>query len=295
MLYEIEDLLVGQVEYRPSKNIKSPYVADVILQNSENKYDIIMDDGKKQNVLAHTASLGCGGLVDNGSSILLVKFPKKDKAESSKCDHKIYLSIYKETDKNKETIVGIHPKLAEDLVESALKQNYLKKLQNIVSYCREKTIRIGDKVNSRFDFTGVDADGKLFIMEVKNVPLAYYEDITAKERKKMDFSERDFDSKVAYFPDGYRKTVNETISPRALKHIEELAYIKKISEKTRCIMCYVIQRTDVNRFTASKIDKQYKDAFHKAIESGVEIITMVVKWSSTGKAEFVRDDLPIQM
>jgi DNA-binding sugar fermentation-stimulating protein len=60
-------------------------------------------------------------------------------------------------------------------------------------------------------------------------------------------------------------------------------------------MCYVIQRTDVNRFTASKIDKQYKDAFHKAIESGVEIITMVVKWNSTGKAEFVRDDLPIQM
>jgi hypothetical protein len=31
----------------------------------------------------------------------------------------------------------------------------------------------------------------------------------------------------------------------------------------------------------------------EAIESGVEIITMVVKWTREGESYFVRDDLPI--
>ena len=58
-------------------------------------------------------------------------------------------------------------------------------------------------------------------------------------------------------------------------------------------MCYVIQRTDVNRFTPSIIDPEYKTAFNDAVASGVEIITMVVKWNENGVAEFVCDDLPI--
>jgi len=84
-------------------------------------------------------------------------------------------------------------------------------------------------------------------MEFKNVPLADYEDVTAKERAKMDFSDREFNSKVAYFPDGYRQKNSDPVSPRALKHIRELTLIKR-ETKTRCIMCYVIQRTDVDRF-----------------------------------------------
>jgi len=129
-------------------------------------------------------------------------------------------------------------------------------------------------------------------MEVKNVPLADYEDVTAKERKQMSFDHRDINSKVAYFPDGYRKKTTDPVSPRALKHINELALIKRMS-KTRCIMCYVIQRTDVNRFQPSVIDPGYRNAFVQAVNSGVEIITMVVQWTREGNAYFIRDDLDI--
>ena len=100
------------------------------------------------------------------------------------------------------------------------------------------------------------------------------------------------DKKVAYFPDGYRKKSTDPVSPRALKHIKELTLIKNES-KTRCIMCYVIQRTDVNRFQPSVIDPVYRDAVKEAINAGVEIFTMVVKWTKDGNAYFVRDDLPI--
>jgi DNA-binding sugar fermentation-stimulating protein len=82
------------------------------------------------------------------------------------------------------------------------------------------------------------------------------------------------------------------VSPRALKHIRELTLIKKES-KTRCIMCYVIQRTDVDRFQPSIIDPEYRNAVKEAMDAGVEIITLVVKWSRDGEAQFIRDDLPI--
>ena len=139
-------------------------------------------------------------------------------------------------------------------------------------------------------------------MEIKNVPIAYYEETPyiknkkskkeEKFKKEIDYSTRSFDSKVAYFPDGYRKKSTDPVSPRALKHINELALIKRMS-KTRCIMCYVIQRTDVDRFQPSIIDPEYRNAVKEAIDAGVEIITMVVKWSKDGIAQFIRDDLPI--
>jgi len=129
-------------------------------------------------------------------------------------------------------------------------------------------------------------------MEVKNVPLADFDDITAVERKKKNYSDRTFNSKIAYFPDGYRKKTKDPVSPRALKHIRELTLIKKES-KTRCIMCFVIQRTDVESFQPSIIDPEYRKAFYEAIEAGVEVITLVVKWNREGEAYFIRDDLPI--
>jgi DNA-binding sugar fermentation-stimulating protein len=60
-------------------------------------------------------------------------------------------------------------------------------------------------------------------------------------------------------------------------------------------MCYVIQRTDVDRFQPSIIDPEYRSAFKEAMESGVEIITLVVQWTREGEAYFVRDDLPISL
>ena len=287
LLMNIDNLIEGKIIKRPSKIIKSPYVADILpVTQSEEINDT-------NEILGHTASLGCCGLADTGATILMTKIKQKAKDnEKIKCTYRVYLSCYIDKERNQETIVGIHPKLAEDLTEQALTRNYLSKLQNIKTYKRETVLYVEGKVDSRFDFSGIDENGIPFIMEVKNVPLADYEDITAVERKKRNYSTCDFGAKVAYFPDGYRKKTSDPVSPRALKHIRELTLIKKES-KTRCIMCYVIQRTDVDRFTISVIDPEYREAVRVAVESGVEIITMVVEWRRDGAAYFVRDDLPI--
>jgi DNA-binding sugar fermentation-stimulating protein len=274
MILKIEGLVEGQIVKRPSKLIKSPYVGDAIINNLE--------------FLAHTAALGCCGLCETGSTILFA--PMKNKDDPTKCMYSAQLSIINE--KNNEIIIGIHPKLAEELTEKCLTNNYLSILKNVKAYKRETVIYVENKVDSRFDFSGIDENGVPFIMEVKNVPLADYEDICAKDRKGKCYDDLEYNTKVAYFPDGYRKKSSDPVSPRALKHIRELTLIKKES-KTRCIMCYVIQRTDVDRFQASVIDPQYREAVKLAVDAGVEIITLVVEWRRDGTAYFVRDDLPI--
>ena len=279
LLYKLENLIEGTVVKRPSKFIKSPYVADVLINSGE-------------EVLSHTPSLGCCGLAEVSSTVLMSSSNlKKTNKANKQCSYILYLSIILE--KGKEQIIGIHPKLAENLVESALNKNCLSKLTNIQKYRRETTIHVKDKINSRFDFTGIDENGIPFIMEVKNVPLADYEDLPkAKKTERRDYSKFQLDSKVAYFPDGYRKKSSEPVSPRALKHIKEMTLIK-LESKIRCIMCYVIQRTDVNRFQPSIIDPEYREAVKTAISSGVELIILVVSWNRQGEAYFIRDDLPL--
>lgn len=227
ILMKLDDLIEGTIIKRPSKIIKSPYVADIIAIPKQN-----------EEILGHTASLGCCGLADIGATILMSKIQGKKTKEKPKCSYRVYLSCFIDKERNQQTIVGIHPKLAEDLTEQALTGNYLSKLQNVKTYKRETVIYVEDKVDSRFDFSGIDENGLPFIMEVKNVPLADYEDITAIERKKRNYSGRDFDSKVAYFPDGYRKKATDTVSPRALKHIRELTLIKKrIQNSLYYVLC----------------------------------------------------------
>ena len=128
MLFKIDNLIEGSIIKRPSKIIKTPYVADVIPLN------------QSLEILAHTAALGCCGLADTGAKILMSSIPKpktnkiikyKNKNQLS-CSYRVYLSILKE--KNKEIVIGIYPKLAEQIVESAIKNNFLSKLKKKLVY-----------------------------------------------------------------------------------------------------------------------------------------------------------------
>jgi len=284
MLMKLAAVVAGIVLKRPSALIRSPYVADVLL-----------DDGR--TVLAHSAALGCCGLSDKDARIWLQPMPTKKTTDATKCSHRICLSTVYDTVRGKSVNIGIFPKYAEELAEKALVGNYLRCLQGIREYRREAVVKVDGLVDSRFDFSGIDAQGCPFLMEIKNVPLADYEDIVP--RKSGSYADRDFYEKVAYFPDGYRKKASDPVSPRALKHIRELTTIRGMS-KTRCILCFVVQRSDVNRFTASVADPEYKAAFEDARRGGVEIVVMVIEWriveeagSYSSEAWFVCDDLAI--
>ena len=160
-LYQVPNVSSATVIKRPSKTCKTPYVADVQLENDEATH------------MAHTACLGCGGLVDAGKEIVM----KEVSNTKNVCKYRV--SFAKVQERGMEHIVGVDPKLAEDMVEVALQKNYISTLKDVKEYQREKKF-----LNSRFDYCGVDANNVPFIMEVKNVPLADYVDCLAKEKKK---------------------------------------------------------------------------------------------------------------
>lgn len=268
LILNIGQFYSGEVIKRPSQYCKTPYVADVIIENEE--------------YMAHTAALGCCGLADKNAKVLMTKVENK----KNKCKYKILVSHVFERDEN--YLVGIDPKMAETIIDNCLKLDYLTNISSN-NYEREKTF-----LNSRFDFTGIDSNGKKFILEVKNVPLADYVDCTLKEKKGLCFKDRKINDKISYFPDGYRKKKNEPVSERAIKHINELKEIK-IENNYRTILCFVIQRDDVSSFQPSKIDLFYRKAVQEAVSYGVELMTVVCKWDINGNLYYVKQDLPINV
>ena len=274
-MYQLTQLTYGKIIKRPSASCKTPYVADVTI------------NGQESSVLAHTPALGCCGLSDKDSYVFMTQATSKNI-----CSYKVQLASLYEPKIGKNILIGINPKLAEELVMSSLQQNLLGFLKDLKSFQREKKI---ENTNSRFDFVGIDVDDKPFVMEVKCVPLADYVDCTAKERKAYSdesFENVPYNQKIAYFPDGYRKKAKDPVSPRALKHLNDLMMLS--NEGTyRTIMCYVIQREDVSSFQPSVIDESYRNMFYKAQEAGVEMHAIQFVWNEDGSVKLINDDLII--
>lgn len=270
-LYALDSVFEGCILSRPSRKCKSPYVADVRI----NEFD--------EELLAHAPSLGCGGLCQSNMNVIMtqVEDPKI-------CDFTI--QIAKINEKNNEILVGVNPKNAEKIVHRVLYLDLIQSLQHNSNITAE--YKYG---KSRFDFHLIDHNGIETFIEVKSVPLADYEDIEKKERKDKNYDHLEYDQKVSYFPDGYRKKKNDPVSPRALKHINELSQIKKErKDNVRCIMIYVIQRNDSKVFQPSIVDPIYRSAFIDAQDSGVEMIAIQTSWNKEGECFFERE-MPINI
>ena len=88
MLYQLEELIEGLVIKRPSKFIKTPYVADVLINDNS--------ELERKEIIAHSASLGCCGLADANARVLMSAMPPSKTKNPIKCSHRIYLSVCKE-------------------------------------------------------------------------------------------------------------------------------------------------------------------------------------------------------
>ena len=219
----------------------------------------ITTNAKAEKVLIHTPSLGCCGLAEKGATVLCSPM-----TGSGKCAYWAELSLHSLTN----TWVAVNPKLSEHVINELMKKNTLYYLKSLKWHRREKTI-----LNSRFDFIGVDGEGCPFINEVKHVPLAT-------------------DDGVAYFPDGWRKKKGDPVSPRAIKHLEDLIAIKKQS-RTRCILTFVVHRADAIAFKPARSDPIYLEVIRRAWREGVEIYAIKATWAWPNFASDADERLPI--
>ena len=250
-LYSLPKALIkATVIARPSKKIKSPYLADINI------------DGKEY--LCHSGALGCSGHIIAGSTVwVLEKSPSA--TTTTKSTHEIYL-----IEEANGTLIGCHP-----LVANKIAQQYLKTHLSMKDICAEKKIN-----DCRFDFIA-KSDEKPTIIEVKTVPIADYYDGTTKEVQEYLKTNNQVAQKIAIFPyctvAGKRTVSKEPLSERALKHVESLT---GLVTTYKCMLLFIIQRNDVSKFCISKLDIQYKEACKKALAAGVIIKAISVRWDN---------------
>ena len=276
-LLQLVGLSTGRIICRPSAVLHSHSVADVLCDQVH----------PTQPIQCYSSLQDCSGLVQDGMEVF-VAYTSDKKDIHPKCSHIIYLSVFQEGPN--EQIIAVYPKVAHELVECALEKNYITVLKNMKQFKRDIPMFVEDKINTRFDFCGICEDDIPFLIKVTNVPFADYSDLPVKERKKKDYSRKNKDSKIALYPDfNHRKSI---IDAETMKCIQDMTTIKRESV-IRCILCYVVQRTDTDRFQPSAHDEAYRVVLREAVEAGIIIMPIMVSWTRDGKAYFIRDDLPV--
>jgi sugar fermentation stimulation protein A len=143
-----------EVLHRPSKSIKSPYVADIRLE-----------DGSQ--ALCHTPGLGCCGLVSTGKTIYV------SKAANPKAKTAYTAQMAECTDAEGTYYVGIHP-----MVSQAMAAKLLDRIHPTAIWKSEVKI----DAHTRLDFVGTTAEGKKIYVEVKNAMISLCSNLRASRR-----------------------------------------------------------------------------------------------------------------
>jgi sugar fermentation stimulation protein A len=155
-------------------------------------------------------------------------------------------------------LIGVHPALANRVVESAIGRQAIPSLADYAELRRE--VRYGER--SRIDMLLTDPERPPCYIEVKSVTLA--------------------EDGVARFPDA--------VTTRGRRHLEELMAI--VGEGKRAVSFHLVVRGDCAQFgTADTVDPEYGKTLRKARAAGVEVMA----WQASVAPEGIRveRELPI--
>lgn len=240
------EIIEANIINRPSKIIKSPYIADIEI-NSKNE-------------LAYNPSLSLGGLIDKNTNIFV-----------SKCNSNCRKSKYTiELIKHNKIIIGTNPLFANKIFS-----NFYKKFNEFKDYeIEKKEISV---YGSRLDFL-LQKSNKKFYVEIKNVPLVKIENnITTsifpdgyKKSSNLCISDRAYKHIVDLIKlknEGYRVSLvfiiqrsdSDIFSPNYIKDkiyseklkeaynkgVEIYAYKFKWSIRNNIAKCKFIKRIDI--------------------------------------------------
>lgn len=247
-LYTLPTLVKASVLHRPSKTIKSPYVADIVLE-----------DGTI--ALCHTPGLGCSGLVATGRTIYVTK------ATGPKCKTAYTAQLSECTDAEGLYYVGIHP-----MVSQQIAGKLLDRISTAVTWKSE--VRIN--THTRLDFVGTTSTGKKIYVEVKNAMITHSTEARATRR--------------AIFPEGYRKSKTEPISPRAVKHAETLAELVKVPDTEAAYLVFIVPRNDCSGgLELNSLDPIYCTAVSNAMLEGVIVKVFALNFAKDGSITFEKE------
>jgi DNA-binding sugar fermentation-stimulating protein len=233
MLHTISgDLIRATVVKRPSASIKSPYVADIVLE-----------DGT--TALCHTPSLGCCGLVERDRIVYVIAAKEGSKSKTA-----YTVQIAECSDNEGIYYVGIHPMVSQNAARSLLQE-----ISSIATWKSEVKL----SAETRIDYVGTLPNNKKIYVEVKTAPVSIVLELPRNDR-------------YAVFPEGYRKKITDTISPRAVKHAYTLKDLLSQETTEACILLYMVPRNDcVKGLKINTTDPIYHTAVTEANNAGVQL------------------------
>ena len=297
-LLSLGSLVQGTVLQRPSKHNKSPYVADVKL------------DDEGEEVIAHAPMLDLGGLIKPGTVVRLTK-----SKPGGKTSHAIQLVGFKEIGCDKDQIItwiGAHPSLGNAVAKVLLEGNYIsndvlgnQNKSSITKVQSEVTMRSDTEDTVRSDFVV----NEKVVVEVKSCVCADYHKSSAPQIGKKDryvtviSNEDKFEDykRAGLFPIGKRAQNFENgkvVSGRCIKHLRHLSRIAQGRDdhgfKESCLLM-LVNRGDCSRFRpCQEACPVFADEFSIAKAAGVRIIAAKINWNKDGDCHF-RGLLPVHV
>lgn len=248
-LYSLSKPLIGAtVLKRPSAAIKSPYVADVRL-----------DDGR--TVLCHTPGLGCCGLVEAGRRIYVY-----EGSEGSKTACVTFLAECR--DSEGVFYNGIHPMISQNAARGLLPRIH-------PSATWRSEVRVSDE--TRIDFVGDLANGKKIYVEVKNAMISLESDTKPRSERRAVFPEGF--RKKAGEPVSPRAVKHaQTLA----------SLLEKEDTEACCLLFTVPRGDCGDGMTINIRDPIYYDAVREAIRAGVRVYAYAIAFDLDGTVRYDR-------
>uniref|UniRef100_A0A0G4HUG1 Uncharacterized protein n=1 Tax=Chromera velia CCMP2878 TaxID=1169474 RepID=A0A0G4HUG1_9ALVE len=237
MLMNVGPLHRAVLRSRPSKKVKTPYVADVCLLPADVEPSVLVradasggselpSEALATETSAHSPALDCSGLIVPGKEVFVSEAPGKGKGKA--CSHVIQLVVEPRTD-GVGAVVGSHPMVGECLAERLLLKGFFREELGDFPGFRKQVI-IGK--SHRVDFVVDHEDGDFSLVEVKTAVDADFptaeEGGVPIERHPVGAYTREWGGaeRHAIFPHGSLKPEVGVVSERAIKHIHSLTEMK---------------------------------------------------------------------
>ena len=298
LLFDLgRDLISATMICRPSKRNRSPYVADITLN----------EDGNR-TAIAHVPNLDMGGKCVKSTEMLLTAARDRKgnlvgantlgKYGTPKCEFHAKLIKVKEAENStlndgNGVFVGAHPSLGEKIAKSLLEKNLIKELPPIVDI----STQVSNICNCdmRTDFVVTHEDGTRNVIEVKQVvDTDYNSETPPPNREKCVFFEKEKPYiRSGIFPWGNSKQKGpdgeKVVSARAIKHVRELTKIARGTvkdnegKKLNATILFINNREDALQFRPnSDACPSFARYLKEAKDGGVNILCRRVIWGNDG-------------
>ena len=257
-LIQFQNTIQLEVTHRPSKKIKSPYVADAINKDGD-------------EFLVHTPGLGLADQCLPGSKI----FATPSKNKSSKTDYIAQFVFIKEKGYG-QTLIGANPHTAELIGKEILKNNIWNPYPKY-EVCNKKPPHI--------DYLGdiyLKFQNKYIIIEMKNVICASYNPNIKKVDRRYVFYDNTMPfRRSGIYPNGERSQKyrgESVVSERSVRQIDNMI---KNKEKYQFAIIFLVNRGDCTVFKPNwQRDPIYSKKLIKAVKNGIDVYALGINWTN---------------